>query len=472
MSIAKSIPAGIPEMAFARGQTFNGVAGRTVDIKLLPNYDNRNGWQEILPEPATPNMVAGTLDFDYVVVGAGYGGLACARRLAELTPQSSIALVEADRIGNNAAGRSSGFAIDHAHNLRAKSFAEDPASAKKAIAFNRAGLDELERLVTENQIDCDLRRQGKIHAACTDKGAEMLAGFAQSLDAIDEDYTRMGASELKDRFGTDFYHTGILCPHSITVQPAALVRGLADSMPANVTVYESSPVRSITYARNSPATSHRLVTSSGTVTTPNLILAVNGFAAGWGLYTKHLIPLITWGSMTRELTDKEVSRLGGLDNYAIIPAHPAGTTVRRLPTNRILIRNQYTLSKDNTALEPALGKIVKVHRQSFENRYPMLTDVQFEYSWGGPLSLSRNGEGVFGDVGERLWATMAYQGVGLARGTISGKLLAEHILGEDSNLLTEMRAKGRPSRNFPDPFNSWGIRANAWARRRTAGLEE
>ncbi len=462
----------MPEVAMAQGGSFSGLAGRTVDIKLQPNYDNRNGWHEILPEPVPANMVSGTLTFDYVVVGAGYGGLACARRLAELAPESSIALIEADRIGNNAAGRSSGFAIDHAHNLRAKSFAEDPTSAKKAIALNRAGLDELERVVKDNGIDCDLRREGKIHAACTDKGTQMLSGFAESLDAINEDYARLDAGDLKERFGTEFYHDGILCPHSITVQPAALVRGLATTMPSNVTVFESSPVRSITYARSRPATSHRLETPAGTVTSPNLVLAVNGFAAGWGLYSKHLIPLITWGSMTRELTEREVARLGGLDNYGIIPAHPAGTTVRRLPTNRILIRNQYTLSKDNTALEPQLTRVAKVHRQSFERRYPMLFDVPFEYSWGGPLSLSRNGEGVFGDVGERLWATMAYQGVGLARGTISGKLLAEHILEEDSPLLTEMRAKDRPSRNFPDPFNSWGIRANAWARRRTAGLEE
>ncbi len=466
-----SLP-GMPGMAPAQAHTFKGLDGRTVDIELLPNYDNRNAWHEILPEPDPPNVVSGALDFDYVVVGAGYGGLACARRLAELAPDSSIALVEADRIGNNAAGRSSGFAIDHAHNLRAKSFAEDPTSAKKAIALNRAGLDELERVVTENGIDCDFRREGKIHAACTDKGAEMLAGFAESLEAIDEDYTRFGAAELTERFGTDFYSVGIWCPHSITVQPAAMVRGMAATMPSNVTVFESSPVRSVSYARSISQLSHRLETPGGSIATPNLILAVNGFAAGWGLYSKHLIPLITWGSMTRELTDREVARLGGLNNYAIIPAHPAGTTVRRLPTNRILIRNQYTLSKDNTALEPELGKITKVHRRSFEHRYPMLSDVPFDYSWGGPLSLSRNGEGVFGDIGERLWATLAYQGVGLARGTISGKLLAEHILGEDSALLSEMRAKGRPSRNFPDPFNSWGIRANAWARRRTAGLEE
>lgn len=451
---------------------FGSVSGSTVDIKMLPNYDNRNGWHEILPPPESPNVMTGSAAFDYVVVGAGYGGLACARRLAELQPGSTIAVIEADRIGNNAAGRSSGFAIDHAHNLRAKSFAEDPVSARKAIAVNRAGLDELERVVTENHIDCDLRREGKIHAACTDKGAEMLDGFAASLDAIDEDYTRFGAAELKQRFGTDFYHTGIWCPHSITLQPAALVRGLARTMPPNVMVYESSPVRSVTYAQSTPATNHRLETPAGAVTTPNLILAVNGFAAGWGIYSRHLIPLITWGSITRELTPNEVDRLGGLDNYAIIPAHPAGTTVRRLPVNRILIRNQYTLSKDNTALEPQLSRVAAVHRRSFENRYPMLSDVPFEYSWGGALSLSRNGEGVFGDVGERLWATMAYQGVGLARGTISGKLLAEHIADGDSALLTEMRAKGRPSRNFPDPFNSWGIRANARARRVMAGLEE
>ncbi|MEM9204178.1 MAG: FAD-dependent oxidoreductase, partial [Actinomycetota bacterium] len=84
-------------------------------VSTLPAYDHQNGWLEILGPQPEPTVLTGELVVDHVVIGAGYGGLAVARRLAELDPAAEIVLVEAGRIGNNAAGRCSGFIIDHAH---------------------------------------------------------------------------------------------------------------------------------------------------------------------------------------------------------------------------------------------------------------------------------------------------------------------------------------------------------------------
>lgn len=432
----------------------------------MPTYDRQNAWLEILPPLAHANVLKRHLTADYVVVGAGYGGLAATRRLAELNPDARIVLLEADRIGNNAAGRCSGFIIDHAHNLRSKGFAEDPQNAKAQIALNRAGLNWLSDTVEREQIDCDWRSGGKIHAAATPKGSSMLDSFSESLDAVDEDYERLDAAQLKLRFGTDFYKSGLFTPYSATVQPAALVRGLASTLPGNVEIFESSPVTSVDFGPP-----HRLETQNGSVTAPVTVLAANGFAEGFGFFKRSLIPLITWGSMTRELTDTEVDRLGGDENYGIIPAHPAGTTVRRMPNRRILIRNQYTYSATSNALK-GKEKIRKTHKKSFDARYPMLAGVDFEHTWGGALSLSRNGSGVCGEISQGVFATLAYQGVGMAKGTISGKYLAEHISGDTPEPMRLLTSGGGPSRNYPDPFNRWGVIANARWRRLQAGAEE
>jgi glycine/D-amino acid oxidase-like deaminating enzyme len=437
-----------------------------MQVSLLPKYDRQNAWLEVLPPLPHAQILEGDLEADFVVVGGGYGGLAAARRLGELNPDASVILIEANRIGNNAAGRCSGFIIDHAHNIRAKGFADDTENAKAQIALNRAGLNWLREIVQTERIDCDWRDEGKIHAAASDKGAAMLKGFAESLEAVQEDYEMLDSDELKRRFGTDFYKSGMLAPHSATVQPAALVIGLAATMPANVTVYESSPVTIVDYGPP-----HKLATAKGSVRTQSLVLAANGFGEGFGFFAKKLLPLITWGSMTRELSDDEVDRLGGEENYAIIPAHPAGTTVRRLPNRRILIRNQYTHSHKSDIIK-GRDKVVKTHRKSFTNRYPMLADVDFEYTWGGALSLSRNGAGVCGQVAPGVHATMVYQGTGMAKGTVSGKFLAEHMTGQTDELMDLLTTGKGPSRNFPDPFNSWGVALNARWRRFQAGIEE
>ena len=435
-------------------------------VSILPRYDNQNGWLEILGPRPEPNVLTGEIDADFVVIGAGFGGLAVARRLAELDPDASIVVLEAGRLGNNAAGRCSGFIIDHAHNIRAKGFADDTDNAKRQIALNRAGVDWLDEIVHREGIACDWRREGKIHAAASAKGEKTLLGFAASLDAVDEDYHLLGADECTRRFGTDFYRMGLHAPHSVLVNPAQLVIGLARTMPDNVQVFEHSMVTD--FALGPPHTVH---TDRGSVRTPSLVLAANGFGEGFGFFKNKLIPLITWGSMTRPLTDDEVDRLGGDDNYAIIPAHPAGTTVRRRPDRRILIRNQYTFSRKSDILK-GIDKVQKVHEKSFRNRYPMLPDVGFEYSWGGALSLSRNGAGVCGKVADGVWATMVYQGTGMAKGTISGKFLAEHMMGETDPLMDLLTSGAQPSRNFPDPFNRWGVMMNSRWRRAQAGLEE
>ncbi len=440
------------------------------EVSLLPRYDQSNGWHEILEPLAEASIVTGHLTCDYLVIGGGYSGLAATRRLAELDPSAAVVLVDGDRIGNNAAGRSSGFAIDHAHNLRAKGFADAKKAAQDAIAMNRAGLQWLEDSIIANKIDCQWVQEGKYHAAATSRGERMLTEFAQSLDAVEEDYTLLDSAACADVFGSTFYSRALHAPHSYLVQPAAMVRGLAVTMPDNVTVYENSMVTNVEFSDDTLG-NHMVHTARGTVSAPVVVLATNGFTEGFGFLSKQLIPLITWGSMSRELTQEESDRIGGAPSYGIIAAHPAGTSVRRVtdPANRILVRNIFSFSKTSDFVSRKAWA-AKTHRRSFDRRWPELSDVPFENSWGGALSLSRNGEPVFGELRRNVYGTVVHNGVGIARGTISGKLLAELIMGEDSELLRQMRAKGRPNNNLP--LQDLGVRINARARRVIAGREE
>ena len=200
-------------------------------VTLLPRYDRNNGWFETLPEvpPAAP--LIGPTEADVVVVGAGFTGLAAARRLAELRPGARVLLVEAGRIGNSAAGRSSGFAIDHAHNIRSEGFADSAAYERQQIALNRAGQAYLAEAVKAHGIDCDWTWAGKTHAACTDHGARDLDRFAASLDLIGEDHELLDRDATVDRLGIDYYHRALHTPGTVLLQPAALCRGLAAFLP-------------------------------------------------------------------------------------------------------------------------------------------------------------------------------------------------------------------------------------------------
>jgi len=69
-----------------------------VKISVLPKDDRTNGWSAILPErPITP-AVQGDQHADWVVIGAGFAGLAAARRLAQNRPNDKVILIEAHEV--------------------------------------------------------------------------------------------------------------------------------------------------------------------------------------------------------------------------------------------------------------------------------------------------------------------------------------------------------------------------------------
>ena len=81
----------------------------------LPHDDKSCGWYAALPESPPARTLSGQQLVDYAIIGAGFAGLAAARRLACHEPEARILLVDAQRVGEGASGRNSGFVIDLPH---------------------------------------------------------------------------------------------------------------------------------------------------------------------------------------------------------------------------------------------------------------------------------------------------------------------------------------------------------------------
>ncbi|PPL14259.1 hypothetical protein UN63_16180, partial [Oceanisphaera arctica] len=56
----------------------------------LPKDDHSCGWYQALPPAAPVKRLKGVQKADYAVLGAGFAGLAAARRLAEHHPEARI----------------------------------------------------------------------------------------------------------------------------------------------------------------------------------------------------------------------------------------------------------------------------------------------------------------------------------------------------------------------------------------------
>lgn len=428
--------------------------------KLLPQDDGRCGWYEMLPPPPPATPLRGEVKADWVVLGAGLAGLAAARRLAELRPEADIVLLDARRVGFGAAGRNSGFMVDLPHDLNSHDYTGDRNQDLQQIRLNRGAIDYMREIVRRHGIDCDWREQGKLHGAVEAHGERALEAFAKGLSGLGEPYRVLDAEEMRAVTGTGFYRAGLHAPGCVLVQPAALTRGLGETLPANVRLYEETAVREIQVGKP-----HVLVTDGGRVTAPRLILANNAYAAQFGeLGLKgRILPVYTYGSLTRQLSPEELATLGGEESWGVIPADPMGTTVRRLACGRICIRNSFAYRPGVSAGAGHLKSALTAHRRSFERRFPMLAGVELEYTWGGALCLSRNGGVPFGELAPGVFSAVCQNGLGLTRGTIAGKLIAEHALGVESELLDIMLNQPKPVANPPEPLLGIGIRATlAW----------
>ena len=427
-------------------------------ITHLPSDDSTNGWSRILPPRMPRPALDGDTRADWVVVGAGYAGLAAARRLAENRPAGKVVLIEAQEAGEGASGRNSGFAIDLPHNVG--SSLEELEGSRRIMRLSRAAIGYLDKAVTAHGIACDWAPRGKYHAAVSDKAArEVLEPFARELDALGEPYRWLERDEITSEIGTPYYRAAVHTPGGMLMNPAALTRGLADSLPGNVDLFEHSPVVDVEYENGV-----RLTTPKGSVFAPKMILAVNGLAGQFGIFKGRLLGLAAHASLSRPLTDREREALGGVDDWGLTPANGfAGVTLRFTRDRRILIRQNIRYCPSLRQSDRRRANIRQHHKRLFDGRFPMLPNVEMEHTWTGFVCLSKNGAPGFGRVAPNVYAAVCQNAIGVTKGTASGVLAADMACGEDNPLIGDMEALGTPEALPPRPFLDLGIRAKlAW----------
>lgn len=183
------------------------------------------------------------------------------------------------------------------------------------LKLNKAAQEIIKRLVSEHNIECDLRPIGKYEAAVEPRGIAVLDAYRRGLENLGEESEVISEADLPERIGTTFYKKGLFTPGTILLQPASLVKGLADSLPENVTLHENTPVSAVEYGSRIT-----LKHEHGEIVGDKLLLTNNAFASSFGFLKRRLLPIFTYASMTRVLTEEEQFRLGGLPAWGIIPA--------------------------------------------------------------------------------------------------------------------------------------------------------
>jgi glycine/D-amino acid oxidase-like deaminating enzyme len=438
---------------------------RSHKARRTPVYSGPAAWNSILANKAPPIAMDRDVMSDFVIIGAGFAGLAAAMRLKELNPTASIVVLEAGQLAEGASGRNSGFMIDLPHEIQTDNYAgQGESSDRLMIRLNRQAIDFAGRAVERYDIDRNFfDPAGKVNGAASEEADHLNRSFQKHLAHLGEPCELLDAKAMHEMTGSRLYYSGLYSPGTTMIQPAGYIRGIAEGLrKEGVLIFENSPV--VKFEKQ--GASWQVSTALHHVSANKLILANNGHLESFGFASQRLMHIFLYASMTVELDQDALKKLGGQPRWGVTPSAPMGTTMRRIDTgqggNRVITRTCAVFQPDMEPAQSHLARTARVHRQKFDERYPALRDIPMEYTWAGHLCLTRNGVAVMKELDENLYSGCVQNGLGTVRGTLTGIGAAELASGVTSDITQHFTSEAEPTLLPPPPLSTLG--ANLYLR--------
>src|SRR5262245_19319355 len=127
-------------------------------------HDSLEPGDDLQPRPS----LAGSVDADVVIVGAGFSGLWTAYYLLTTDPSLRVVVLERDTAGFGASGRNGGWCVgDQGAPLPVLDKEGGPDAARLMVQALHDAVDEVGAVVEREGIDCHFEKSGAIYLATT-----------------------------------------------------------------------------------------------------------------------------------------------------------------------------------------------------------------------------------------------------------------------------------------------------------------
>ena len=181
-------------------------------------------WYDTLPEEIRVDgePMEGPVTCDTVIVGGGLTGLWTALYLLEREPGMDVVVIDRTGVGTGASGRNGGWCSTLLPmSLDRMARQHGRAAARRMQVAMHSTLDEIERVVTEHDIDAGFRRGGSITAA---RSAPQEGRIAHEISRYrefgfdEDDYRLLDADEAADRCAMTRIRGALYTPHCAAAQ--------------------------------------------------------------------------------------------------------------------------------------------------------------------------------------------------------------------------------------------------------------
>ena len=201
----------------------------------------------------------------------------------------------------------------------------------------------------------------------------------------------------------------------------------------------------------------QITTATGVLYADQVVMAVGVFMKQFGIGSGRFVPMATYASLTAPLSKAHLAQLGTAESFGLLGGSEYGATIRLTKDNRLFVRNVFKHAPGAPTGKKGVDNISDAHRKAMIARWPGLAELPFEHSWGGIMAFTWNDGTIFGEVEPGVFAVLTNDVSPMTRGTAAGRLLADLMVGNDSELLRTQLGIPGASRLPPRPFLDIGI---------------
>lgn len=398
------------------------------------------------------------LEADVAIVGAGYTGLWSAYYLKRAEPSLRIVVLERDFAGFGASGRNGGWV---------SGFFSGPPRIYERHGGSFAALQramfatvlEVERVLTEQQIDADFCRGGHLGVALGSAQLQRMRGDvleARHHGFDEHDLRELSAVELARRVHVAGARGASFSPHVARIHPAKLVQGLAATVERlGVSIYEQTPVSEIR--------PQEAIVPTGAVRARWIVRTTEGYTAGLRGLRRALVPMNSSMIVTEPLGEELWQEIGWTGREVMSDSANAYVYLQRTEDGRIAIGGRgvpyrfrsRTDGAGETASATVAALTAKLHAM-----FPATAATPIDHAWSGVLGVPRDWcMSLAADPATGLAWAGGYVGEGVAAANLAGRTLRDLLLGEKSELSKLAWVGRNPGRWEPEPLRWAAIHA-------------
>lgn len=408
------------------------------------------------PSAAAPPLY-GRVRTDLAIVGGGITGLSAAYHFKRRYPNKHIVVLEGQRVGFGASGRSSGFISREYHGWDSLFFDKGAEAVEPYAQYAERGYGHLVHTIRQEAIDCDLRESGALRLAKKDAEVRTLEKQVPAYAQLGKSVQLWQGQDLAAKIRSEFYPAGVFLPHWATLHPGKLVRGLRTVVEGlGVHIYEHTPIQRL--RRGKPG---ELVCPSGQISADTVIVATNAYTPRLGLFKHILMPLHLYVMVTRPVDETVI----GHGAWTSLPGRyemDATHTIRLTPDGRLLIRGGARYDYNSRVAYRHQPRAYQRLAERLVKRYPYLGRVQAAHSWSGVMALTRAHAPLLGRLqnDNSVLFSVGYNGFGLVSGFYGGRLMCDLYANQPNPDLALMSSPAKTGWLLPEPLRYLHLNAS------------